>query len=210
MKTFNQSEIAALAKQERTNLINALAGIRPANLIGTVSANNQTNVAIFNSVMHIGADPALMGFIMRPTSVTRDTYENIVATKEFTLNHVPFNAIEAAHQTSARYSISEFEACGFTPEYSNLMKAPYVGESIIQIGLKLADMIPIALNQTLLVIGEIVEIRIKNEACLEADFHLDLTLGNSIGVNGLDSYYSLHKEMKLSYAKPNLKPTKLN
>ena len=205
MKIFNQSDIRSLEKQARTNLINALAGIRPANLIGTISENNITNVAIFNSVMHIGADPALMGLIMRPTSVKRDTYENIVSTKEFTVNHVKLDFVSSAHHTSARFEGSEFDACSLHPEYSQ-MKAPYVQEALIQIGLKLAEIIPIELNQTKLIIGEIQEIRIKDETCIEPDFHLNLALANSIGVNGLDTYYSLKKELKFKYAKPNLAP----
>jgi len=206
MNIFNQSDIRSLDKQSRTNLINALAGIRPANLIGSISENKITNLAIFNSVMHIGADPALMGFIMRPTTVKRDTYENIINTKEFSINHVNSDIVAAAHQTSARFEISEFEACGLSPEYGSIIKAPYVKEASIQIGLKLAEIIPIQSNDTKIIIGEILEIRIKDESCLETDFNLNLEAAKSIGVNGLDSYYTLQKVAKFKYAKPNLAP----
>ncbi len=209
MKTFHKIELALLEKQHRTNLINALSGIRPANLIGTISETKVSNLAIFNSVMHIGADPALMGFIMRPTHVNRDTFKNIETTLEFTINHVHIDCIAAAHQTSARYEESEFEACGFTPEYSNAIKAPYVAESIIQIGLSLAEIIPINSNQTKLIVGEVQEIRIKNEACLEQDLRINLTTANSSGVNGLDTYYALEKKATFKYAKPNEKPEQI-
>jgi flavin reductase (DIM6/NTAB) family NADH-FMN oxidoreductase RutF len=206
MRIFDQSNLRSLEKQARTNLINALAGIRPANLIGTIAEDQTTNLAIFNSVMHIGADPALMGFIMRPTTVKRDTYENIVSTQEFSINHVNIGIVSSAHHTSARFEISEFEACRLSPEYGTCIKAPYVQEASIQIGLKLAEIIPIELNQTKLIIGEIHEIRIKDETCLEPDFNLNLELAKSIGVNGLDSYYSIQKLAKYKYAKPNLPP----
>jgi len=206
MNIFNQSDIRSLDKQSRTNLINALAGIRPANLIGSISENKITNLAIFNSVMHIGADPALMGFIMRPTTVKRDTYENIINTKEFSINHVNSDIVAAAHQTSARFEISEFEACKLNPEYSSIVKAPYVQEASIQIGLKLAEIISIQSNDTKLIIGEILEIRIKDVNCIETDFSLNLEASQSMGVNGLDTYYSLQKVAKLKYAKPNLAP----
>ncbi len=209
MKTFQKEALAALEKQYRTNLINALAGIRPANLIGSISKNNTTNLAIFNSVMHIGADPALMGFIMRPTHVNRDTFINIETTQEFTINHVHATTIAAAHQTSARYLVSEFEACGFTPEYSTLIKAPYVAESVIQIGLKLAEIIPIQSNQTKLIIGEVQEIRIKNEDCITSSYGINLSIANSIGVNGLDNYYTLNNEATFKYAKPDQKPQQI-
>jgi flavin reductase (DIM6/NTAB) family NADH-FMN oxidoreductase RutF len=147
-----------------------------------------------------------MGFIMRPTTVKRDTYENIISTKEFSINHVNSDIVAAAHQTSARFEISEFEACKLNPEYSSIVKAPYVQEASIQIGLKLAEIIPIQSNDTKLIIGEILEIRIKDANCLETDFSLNLEASQSIGVNGLDTYYSLQKVAKFKYAKPNLAP----
>lgn len=114
------SELEQLDKEVRTNLINSLSGFKSANLIGTRNLENQLNLAIFSSVCHIGANPALMGFIHRPTSVERHTFENIVATEEFTINAISSSFIEQAHQTAARYkrSESEFEKVGLHPFFS--------------------------------------------------------------------------------------------
>lgn len=49
--------------------------------MGTVNKIGHTNLAIFNSVIHIGANPPLMGFISRPNSGERHTLENIQETK---------------------------------------------------------------------------------------------------------------------------------
>ncbi len=62
----------------RALLINSLAGVRQAILIGTKSKDGCSNLAIFNSLIHIGASPPLWGFICRPEIVKRDTLNNIL------------------------------------------------------------------------------------------------------------------------------------
>ena len=66
MKHFTRSAIEELERFYRANLVNSVSGYKPANLIGTVSDSGVTNVAIFSSVVHLGADPALLAFIQRP------------------------------------------------------------------------------------------------------------------------------------------------
>lgn len=194
-------DILKLEKQSRTNLINSLAGVRAANLIGTISATGVTNLAIFNSVMHIGAHPPYMGFIQRPVSVPRGTYQNIKETGFFTINQVHQEIYKQAHQTSARYDMSEFDATGLTQEFSDTVKAPYVKECKLKIGLKYVDEYPISINGTILVVGEVQEI-LMDENCLNDSYIVQLNETNAVGVNGLETYYSLEKIAELPYAKP--------
>ena len=70
LKTFTQNDIAQMNKRFRTNFINALSGVKSANLVGTTGPNGD-NLAIISSVFHLGADPALMGMIMRPHTASR-------------------------------------------------------------------------------------------------------------------------------------------
>jgi flavin reductase (DIM6/NTAB) family NADH-FMN oxidoreductase RutF len=65
--------------------MNSLAGFRQAVLIGTRSVDEKTNLAIFNSLIHLGPNPALFGLMSRPDSVQRDILQNILETKEYTL-----------------------------------------------------------------------------------------------------------------------------
>lgn len=188
-------------KQSRVNLINSLPGVRGANLIGTVDENGQTNLAIFNSVMHIGANPPYMGFIARPAVAPKGTYYNISRTGFFTINQVNISMYRKAHQTSARYEVSEFDAVGFTPEFSGNMIAPYVKESRVKIGLRFVEDQYIQCNKTILVVGEIVEI-ILEENYLNEDFVIQLNQTESVGVNGLETYYKVEKIEQLPYAKP--------
>lgn len=123
---ITKEEFEKFNKLYRTAFVNSLSGFKSANLIGTISKEGKTNLAIFSSVIHVGANPPAIGFLMRPVSVERHTYTNIKETNHFTINHVCKNFFTKAHQTSARFDkdISEFDECGLTPEYSDTIKAP--------------------------------------------------------------------------------------
>ena len=191
MKVFTSRELSNLDKNFRRNLINQLPGHKPANLIGTISADEKTNVAIFASVHHLGANPPLMGFNMRPVSVERHTYENIIQKECFTINHVTTEIYEQAHQTAARYpkEQSEFEAAGLHEFYGQAVDAPYVAESPVKIGLKLKEVHDIKANNTKLIVGEVVEI-ILNDETMDEEGNLDFHLLNLVTVTGLDTYHS--------------------
>ncbi len=205
---YSKEDLAHLEKRERINLLNSITGIKPVNLIGTVSAEGNTNLAIFSSVVHLGANPALIGFILRPPQeVARHTYENILATSVFTINHVHRDFIENAHYTSAKFpvEVSEFDTCGLTAEYHEGFVAPYVKESELKLGLIYRESIPIPLNNTVLVIGE-VQNAIIPDRVREAEGHLDLSKVDDVGLSGLHSYYALEKIAQLPYARPQELP----
>ena len=66
MGDWSAQELEALPTRFRGNLINGIAGFKPALLVGTADAQGQTNLALFSSVFHIGASPPLLGLIVRP------------------------------------------------------------------------------------------------------------------------------------------------
>lgn len=195
-------------KIERLNIINSISGIKPANLIGSISMDNDPNLAIFSSVIHLGSNPALLGFIVRPTGeVRRHTYENILETGVYTINHVNSSFVRKAHYTSAKFKKeeSEFEKCGLTEEYFMNFKAPFVKESVLKMGMKYLQSIPIEANDTLLIIGEIEHLFIPDES-IDTEGQIDLTKIDGIGISGLNSYYALEKIAQFPYARPNQLP----
>lgn len=201
---FSKQNIENLERIRRLNIINSITGIRPANLIGTTK-NNTSNLAIFNSVMHLGSSPALMGFILRPEGeVKRNTIENIKSNGVFTINHVPFEKVSEAHATSAKFpeDESEFDKCGFTKQWIKDFDAPFVSESRLKIGLSFVQSISIAINKTSLIIGQ-VEHLIIEDTCLSNEGYIDLEELNSIGVSGLNNYYQLKKIASFPYARVN-------
>ena len=202
---LNKDSIQQLEKVYRLNLINSITGISPANLIGTISNDSIENLAIFSSVVHIGSNPPLMGFVLRPTKEnTRDTYENIIATNKFTINHINSDMIERSHYTSVKFdkNESEFQKCKFTAEYLNDFQAPYVKDSYVKIGLNLEDIQFITSNGCRLIIGRIESLYVPDSA-IHKNGNIQLELLNSIGVGGLNTYYSLDKIAEYPYARVN-------
>jgi flavin reductase (DIM6/NTAB) family NADH-FMN oxidoreductase RutF len=202
---ITKENILNFEKLYRTNLVNSLPGFKSANLIGTISSEEKTNLAIFSSVIHVGANPPLMGFLMRPVSVERHTYNNIKETGHFTINHINKEIFKQAHQTSARYEkdISEFDACKLTPEFTEAIKAPYVKESKIKIGLKLVEEQEIKFNGTIFIVGKIIEIILSEDVVLKDGF-VDIEKAGSIAISGLDSYHETKRINRLSYAKTTI------
>jgi flavin reductase (DIM6/NTAB) family NADH-FMN oxidoreductase RutF len=202
MKSFSIDQIKSLDRFTRTHFINTLSGFKSVSLIGSISQEGQANLAVFSNLVHLGADPALIGFINRPFEAAPHTLANIQATEFYTINHVHQGIYAKAHQTSAKYSkhISEFEAVGLTPLFKPGISAPFVEESNIQYVLKLEEVIPIKLNGTFLVVGSLQHAFIQEDV-LEDDGYLSIEKANSLCSLGINGYYETKFLEKLPYAK---------
>jgi flavin reductase (DIM6/NTAB) family NADH-FMN oxidoreductase RutF len=163
----------------------------------------QSNLAIFSNIVHIGADPALIGFINRPKAAAPHTIANIEATEDYTINHIQESFVKKAHQTSAKYAvdINEFKAVGLTEIYKGNCKAPFVAESSIQYSMKLVEIIPIKHNGTFLVIGAVQDVYLEEEI-VEPDGFISLEKAGSISSLGIDRYYETKPIARFDYAKP--------
>lgn len=202
---LTKTDIQDLERKKRLNIINSVSGIKPANLIGTISKSGATNLAIFSSVFHLGSDPALLGFITRPTGeVPRHSYENILETGIFTINQVPTSIVEKAHYTSAKVDrdISEFDKCGLTEEYISDFKAPFVEESNLKMGMKFEEKIDIRINGTILMIASIEHLILSDDAVNEKGY-INLEQIETAGISGLNSYYSLSHIASFPYVRTN-------
>ena len=197
--------------RQRAHFINSLSGFKSANLIGTQDVNGQTNLAIFSSVVHLGASPALVGFIMRPDNNDRHTLDNISISKQYTINQVSTAFYEKAHQTSARYpkEKSEFEEVGLSTFHLDSVNAPFVKESRLKYAVTLKEILPIPLNNTLFIIGEITDV-ICDEETIKDDGYIDIQSLQTVSISGLDSYHISERLSRLSYAKPNMNPHEIN
>lgn len=208
---LTRADIDAMERRERAALINSVTGFKPANLVGTANGDGQTNLAILSSCVHIGSNPPLLALIFRPDSVERHTLDNIRATGHYTINHVNHGIIEAAHQTAASYprDVSEFDATGLTPLWSSDFPAPFVEESLVCIGMRLREEIPLQVNGCHMVIGEIVSLDVPEDS-IDATSALDLQKTTTSALAGLDSYYSVSLERRMAYAKPDQLPRRLD
>ena len=62
--TYSKAELDSMGVLFKRNFINSLSGYKSINLIGSVNHNGLPNLAIFNSVFHVGSDPPLIGMLM--------------------------------------------------------------------------------------------------------------------------------------------------
>lgn len=208
MKFFDTKDINKLHKIYKINLINSCSGFKSANLLGTISNEGITNVAIFSSVTHLGSNPPTLGFILRPTTVPRDTYKNIKETGTFTINHIWEDIIEDAHHTSAKYpeEVSEFEMTTLEPEFKGNYKAPFVKNAPVQMNMKFMEEIYVPSNDVMLIVAQIQELYVNDEL-LQEDGLINLSLGKVVAINGLDTYATPTFKKQLTYQRP-IKRTK--
>jgi|TARA_B100000768_G_scaffold171659_1_gene179163 flavin reductase (DIM6/NTAB) family NADH-FMN oxidoreductase RutF len=203
MKIFNNKDILDLDKIYKINLINSCSGFKSANLLGSISNEGISNVAVFSSVTHLGSNPPTLGFILRPTTVPRDTYKNIKDSGIFTINHIYDAIIDDAHHTSAKYpkEISEFEVTSLEEEYKGAFKAPFVKNSPVQMSMKFIEEIFVPSNNVMLIVAQIQELYV-NEELLQEDGLINLSKGNIATINGLDTYAIPKFKKQLSYQRP--------
>ncbi|MFV8393992.1 flavin reductase family protein [Flavobacterium sp. LB2P6] len=208
MKHISRDDISQMEKIERLNLINSCTGYKSANLLATKSLDGKSNVAIFSSVTHLGSNPALIGFIMRPTTVPRDTYKNILEKGYFTVNHITLDMIEDAHHTSANYElgVSEFDKTNLEEEYKPNIDIPFVKGSPVQLYCKYVNEYYIKENDTIHVIASIENLFFEEE--LEhKDGWLQIDKGNVVALNGLDGYCLPKLVDRFQYARKEIPTT---
>lgn len=209
MKHFSKEELGKMPSRYRAHLINSSTGYKSANLLGSKSETGISNLAIFNSVVHIGSTPPMLGFILRPLTVKRNTYDNFKESGFFTVNQVNESIIKDAHHTAASYDedISEFSKTKLTETYLDNFQAPYVKESAIKLGCSYVNEYEIKENGCLLIIGAIEHVYLPDDI-LQNDGWLQLDKAQTVAINGLDAYALPQLLARFAYAKPD-EPGKL-
>ncbi len=211
MQQFTPAVWQSWERFYRANFINSLTGFKSASLIGTINAEGVPNLGMFSSMVHIGSDPALIGYINRPVAAAPHTLANIKANGFYTINHIHANFLDKAHQTSAKYpdEVNEFTEVGLTEEYMDGVQVPFVKESHIKYLLSLKEIVPIQLNDTFLVIGQLEQVFIDSSLRPTTDGFLHLDQAGTICSNGLDAYYNTTLIDRFAYAKPGKSVEKL-
>lgn len=201
--------ILHLEKRYRTTLINSMSGYRSVHLCGTINQEGTSNLAVLNSVIHIGSHPPLLGMMLRPEAAQQHTLQNIRGTGVYTLNQMPQSFVAQVHQTSARFKGSEFESCGLNEAFLSDFNAPFVAESPLKYGLRLVEEIHIRANSTYFLVGEINHVYIDDNL-LKPDGFVALNEADLLACNGLDAYYTAKPVARFAYAKPDAPPTQID
>ncbi len=137
---------------------------RPIAFVSSVGADGTANLAPFSFFTAAAPKPPTVCFApLRRFSdgQEKDTLCNIRATKEFVVNIVTGQNVELVNEAAAEFApeIDEFEAVGFTPGVSEIVKPPRVLESPISFECKLTQIVPLGAAEAgggALVIGEVV------------------------------------------------------
>lgn len=203
MTHFTAKDVQDMPSRSRAHFINSVTGFKSSNLLGTISKDGKTNLAIFSSITHLGSNPPLLGFVLRPRTVIRNTYDNLKSAGVFTVNHVHADIIHQAHQTSAKYpeGVSEFTATGLTEEYMEGFEAPFVKESRIKMGCTYENEYYLNENDCILVVARI-EYIIFDESIQSEDGFMNLAKAGTVSATGLDGYALPTLLDRFSYAEP--------
>ena len=95
-----------------------------------------------------------------------------------------------------------------TPYFINGVAVPFVKESRLKYMVTLTELVPITLNNTVIVIGEISN-TICPQSAIKSDGYIDIESLKTVAVSGLDSYHKSNRLSRLSYAKPDRMCTKV-
>ena len=120
-------------------------GPRPIALVSTISKNGVFNLSPFSFFNAFGANPPMIAFSPsrrgRDASL-KDTYQNLISTKECVVQAVTYSMVEQINLASTEYpsDVNEFSKSGLTPIDSDLVKPKRVKESPFQMECNLVDM----------------------------------------------------------------------
>ena len=118
---------------------------RPIALVSTISSDGINNLSPFSFFNAFGANPPIVAFSPsrrgRDASL-KDTYNNLISTKECVIQSVTHSMIEQVSLASAEFppEYDEFVKSGLTPIESELVKPKRVKESPFQMECKLLEM----------------------------------------------------------------------
>jgi flavin reductase (DIM6/NTAB) family NADH-FMN oxidoreductase RutF len=117
---------------------------RPIALVSTISAGGVNNLSPFSFFNAFGANPPIVAFSPsrrgRDASL-KDTYNNLLATKECVIQSVTHSMIEQVNLASTEFppEYDEYIKSGLTPVDSDLVKPKRVNESPFQMECKVLE-----------------------------------------------------------------------
>jgi len=177
---------------------------RPIAFVSTISKSGIHNLAAYSFFNAITSNPPSVCFAPSRKSSDaskKDTLVNIEETGEFVINVVTENIVEQMNDTAPDFppEVSEFEEVGLTPVDSQIVKAPRVLESPVNLECKLLQVVEIGPAEPgggFLVIGEIVLFHIQD--ALYNSGRIDTEMLNPISRLAGTEYATIGKRFSLS------------
>ncbi len=165
---------------------------RPIAFVSSVSAEGVLNLAPFSYFTVASGNPPVICFapIVRRDGSKKDTLRNVEATGEFVVNVVSEEFVAQMNVASGEYApeVDEFVLSGLTPVASEVVKAPRLKESHVNMECRLMKIVPVSEKPGggCLVLGEVVRFHV-NDAMVK-DFAVDADLLRAVGRMGGATY----------------------
>jgi flavin reductase (DIM6/NTAB) family NADH-FMN oxidoreductase RutF len=146
---------------------------RPIAFVSTVGEDGIFNVAPYSYFTAISNRPMIVGFSLgrKKKGVKKDTLVNIESTKEYGINVVSEDLATSMNKAAAAYPpyVDEFEKAGLTPVKSDIIQAPLVDESPVNMECRLIQNLKFGdePEYTNFIIGKVVRIHINEEYILD-------------------------------------------
>jgi flavin reductase (DIM6/NTAB) family NADH-FMN oxidoreductase RutF len=143
---------------------------RPIAFVSSLSAAGERNLAPYSFFNVFGAKPPIVVFSPNhrvKDQTAKDTYHNVMATRECVINMVSYDMTHQMSLASAEYpaEVDEFVKAGFTPLASEVVGAPRVAESPVQMECKVRDIVSMGAGggAANLVICEVVRMHVRTD-----------------------------------------------
>ena len=175
---------------------------RPIAWVSTVGEDGVFNLAPFSAYSIVSLKPAILGFCVAPTrdGKKKDTLRNIESAKEFVVNVVDETLAEPMNVTSVPYpsDVDEFKEAGLTPVKADLVKAPMVAESPINLECRLAQILEFgeAPRTNSFIIGEILRVHVRDELYVNGE--IEMAKLKAVGrLGGVDLYCRIRDSFEM-------------
>jgi len=151
---------------------------RPIAWVSTVGEDGALNLAPFSAYGIVSLKPALVGFCVVPTrdGKKKDTLRNIEFAKEFVINVVDETLAESMNVTSTPYpsDVDEHKEAGFTPVIADLVNAPMVAESPVNMECRLLQILEFgeAPATNSFIIGEVLRVHVRDEIYADGEIQM--------------------------------------
>ena len=166
-----------LTRRERHQLMGDLIVPRPIAFVSTISADGILNLAPFSMSNIVGYHPATvfftaslfhgLGHLGRADGSMKDTRVNIQETGEFVMNMVTEDIARQMNVASAVYppEEDEFKITGLTPVAGDVVKAPRVKESPVNLECRVIDIIPIGKPDITaeMILGKVLQVHVRDD-----------------------------------------------
>lgn len=197
--------INELSKSQIYKLMTSIIVPRPIAWISTVSKNGVYNLAPFSYFAGVSSDPPLLMVSIgsKEDGIKKDTWQNIEDTGHFVVNTVTKELLDKMNISALPYEkdINEFEKAGLTPVPSDIVKAPIVAESPINVECEKFQIIEI--GSMGIIFGKILKIHVKDEILNEKGY-VDTKKLEIVGRLGGANYCSITKENTFELRRPDL------